>query len=102
MQAVAGNSLSNNALLGKNVIVRPLEKVLGRMRIADQVRPMRSQFRTQVRAGPSGKPERISGHCRIWPPDHLEFKIGSDIFQSDRWMDAKIIRSKTTFLLAAK
>ena len=53
VKPVAGDSLSDHSCLCKDVIVGALEKLLVRMRIPNQFRPMCSEFRSKIAALPS-------------------------------------------------
>src|SRR5271157_1046700 len=66
------------------------------MRIADQSRSMRRQFRPKVGTFPSRKPQLVVLHLGIGTADHLEFEVGDNLLQLECRMLQEIARADQT------
>src|SRR4029077_4027210 len=86
MEAEAGDGLGDHALFGQSVIIRTLEELLLWMRISHQLGAMLRQFRAQVTALITGKPEFIRFYRGVRTSDHLKFQVSDDVFERHRRM----------------
>jgi hypothetical protein len=102
VEAVAGDGLGDDALLGECVVVGATEELLGGMGIGDEVRAVFCELGAEVGAVEAGEPESAGGDGGVGAADHLELEVGDDGVEGDGGMGEEGAVAEAAHLLGAE